>query len=225
MEARLAELASKIQPHFLFNTLNTIQSLIRTDPDKARFVLQKLASILQSLFDSPEPYRTLAAEIEFVKAYLAIQEIRFGPVRLGVAMNIDPAINEVIIPAMIIQPIVENSIKHGLSRQMAPGRIEISGKIEGDFLSLCVKDNGQGMPLEIQRRVKTIGHGLANVAGRLQLIYGERYLFTIESEPKQGTAVTFKLPLICPTGSEVSPEGASDDPPQSRGSRFKRPDR
>ena len=124
MESRLDALASQINPHFLFNTLTSVSSLIRSEPEKARTLIVKLSGLLRRLLRSQEHFVTLREELEAIDEYLDIESIRFGP-QLKIEKHIDPATLDLIVPSMMLQPLVENSIKHGLSDKLGEGRVTI----------------------------------------------------------------------------------------------------
>src|SRR6516164_5787826 len=144
MESRLDALASQINPHFLFNTLASVSSLIRSEPEKARTLIVKLSGLLRRLLRSQEHFVTLREELDAIDEYLDIESIRFGP-QLRVEKDIDPATLNLIVPSMLLQPLVENSIKHGLSQKIAEGRITIRSQRNGAHAIIDVIDNGTGI--------------------------------------------------------------------------------
>src|SRR5215212_1060672 len=144
MAARVEALASQINPHFLFNTLTSISSLIRSKPETARMLIVKLSGLLRRLLRSQEHFVTLREELEAVDEYLDIETIRFGP-RLRVEKNIDPASLDIVVPSMLLQPLVENSIKHGLSPKIGEGRITLKSVREKGHVIIDVIDNGVGV--------------------------------------------------------------------------------
>ena len=147
LTARVEALASQINPHFLFNTLTSIQSLIRTDPETARTVIVKLSGLLRRLLRSRDHFVTLREELESIDEYLDIEVIRYGP-QLKVEKQISPDTLEVIVPSMILQPLVENSIKHGFSRKVGGGRIIIRSVRQNGHAIIEVEDDGLGMTEE-----------------------------------------------------------------------------
>jgi two-component system, LytTR family, sensor kinase len=195
MESRLDALASQINPHFLFNTLTSVSSLIRSEPEKARMLIVKLSGLLRRLLRSQEHFATLREELDAIDEYLDIESIRFGP-RLKVEKHIDPATLDLIVPSMMLQPLVENSIKHGLSDVMGEGRITIRSLREGDHSIIDVIDNGVGIPAADAVRVKGTGIGLRNVNERLRVIYGANYQLQLDSVPGQGTCVRIVIPEL-----------------------------
>src|SRR5688572_13447327 len=198
MESRLDALASQINPHFLFNTLTSVSSLIRSEPEKARTLIVKLSGLLRRLLRSQEHFVTLREELEAIDEYLDIESIRFGP-RLHVEKSIDPASLEIVVPSMLLQPLVENSIKHGLSPKIGEGRITIKSVREKDHVIIDVIDNGVGVGSAHVERVQAGGIGLRNVNERLKVIYGANYQLQLDSVPGQGTCARIVIPeLVVP---------------------------
>src|SRR5688572_11933987 len=198
MAARVEALASQINPHFLFNTLSSISSLIRSQPETARMLIVKLSGLLRRLLRSQEHFVTLREELEAIDEYLDIESIRFGP-RLHVEKSIDPASLEIVVPSMLLQPLVENSIKHGLSPKIGEGRITIKSVREKDHVIIDVIDNGVGVGSAHVERVQAGGIGLRNVNERLKVIYGANYQLQLDSVPGQGTCARIVIPeLVVP---------------------------
>jgi two-component system LytT family sensor kinase len=193
MASRLDALASQINPHFLFNTLASVSSLIRSEPEKARTLIVKLSGLLRRLLRSQEHFATLREELAAIDEYLDIESIRFGP-QLKVEKHIDPATLDLIVPSMMLQPLVENSIKHGLSDKLGEGRITIRSLRDGDHAIIDVIDNGTGIPAGDAGRVKGTGIGLRNVNERLRVIYGANYQLQLDSVPGQGTCARIVIP-------------------------------
>jgi two-component system LytT family sensor kinase len=193
LAAKIEALASQINPHFLFNTLTSISSLIRTQPDTARMLITKLSGLLRRLMRSTDHFVTLREELESIDEYLAIEVVRFGP-QLKVDKQIAPQTLDVIVPSMILQPLVENSIKHGLSRKVGGGRITITTLVRDGHTVIEVHDDGLGMTEE--RLVQALGGGigLSNVDERLRVIYGANYHLKLTSVPGQGTCATLAIP-------------------------------
>src|SRR6185437_4256929 len=132
LEARLDALQRQINPHFLFNTLNSIASLVRVKPELASEMTVKLANILRALLKDHDTYVPLSHELSFTDDYLDIEVVRFGPEKLRVEKQIDPATLEVLVPSILLQPLIENSIKHGLEPRINGGTVTVRSKIEGD---------------------------------------------------------------------------------------------
>src|SRR5687767_2887753 len=198
MAARVEALASQINPHFLFNTLTSISSLIRSQPETARMLIVKLSGLLRRLLRSQEHFVTLREELEAIDEYLDIESIRFGS-RLRIEKSIDPASLDVVVPSMLLQPLVENSIKHGLSPKIGEGRITIRSVREKDHAIIDIIDNGVGVGAAHAQRVKTGGIGLRNVNERLRVIYGANYQLQLDSVPGEGTCARIVIPeLVVP---------------------------
>ena len=202
MVARVEALANQINPHFLFNTLTSISSLIRSQPETARVLIVKLSGLLRRLLRSQEHFVTLREELAAVEEYLDIERVRFGP-SLVVDMDIDDASLDVIVPSMILQPLIENSIKHGLGRKLGEGRITIRSRRERGHALIEVADNGVGIPANRMELTSESGIGLRNVNERLRVIYGANYQLRLQSVPGQGTSAYIEIPEI------IVPERAS----------------
>jgi len=195
LAAKIEALKSQINPHFLFNTLTSISSLIRSQPDTARMLIIKLSALLRRLLRSHQHFVTLREELESIDEYLDIETVRFGP-KLRVIKEIAPDTLGVIVPSMILQPLVENSIKHGLSRKVGPGAITIRSRLEGGRAVIEVEDDGMGFMLERLEQPMSSGIGLANVRERLSVVYGTAYQLTLTSEPGQGTSARIEVPEL-----------------------------
>src|SRR5687768_15756834 len=193
LTARVEALASQINPHFLFHTLSSIQSLIRTKPETARTVIVKLSGLLRRLLRSRDHFVTLREELESIDEYLDIEVIRFGP-QLTVEKQISPDTLDIIVPSMILQPLIENSIKHGFSRKVGGGRIVIRSVRQNGHAIIEVEDDGLGMTDERLNTALTDGIGLSNVNERLSVIYGAAYRVRITSVPNLGTIIRLEIP-------------------------------
>jgi two-component system LytT family sensor kinase len=199
MTARVEALASQINPHFLFNTLTSISSLIRSQPETARTLIVKLSGLLRRLQRSQEHFVTLREELEAIDEYLDIESIRFGP-KLRIEKDIDPDSLDVVVPSMLLQPLVENSIKHGLAPKIGDGRITIRSSRADGHAIIDVIDNGVGVGPAPPERIKAGGIGLRNVNERLRVIYGANYQLQLDSVPGQGTCARIIVPeLVVPT--------------------------
>jgi hypothetical protein len=184
-EARLQALLRQLKPHFLFNTLNGIASLMHSDVDAADRMLVRLSELLRMTMSHPgQPLTRLADEIAFTEKYLEIERIRFRD-RLTVAIDVEPLALDADVPSLILQPLVENAIRHGIEPHARPGRIEITARRTSAGLELAVLDNGGGMPAGGFTRE---GIGIANTRERLRELYGERHTFNMGSRP-EGTLV------------------------------------
>jgi two-component system LytT family sensor kinase len=208
LHARMEALQSQINPHFLFNTLNSISSLVRFDPDTARDMIFKLATILRRLLSSSEAFAPLREEFEFIDNYLDIEVVRFGREKLRVVKELDPASLDVVVPTMLLQPLIENSIKHGLSPKVEGGSIFLRSRVTNSRLIIEVEDDGVGMgsaQLEESSSWTGMGIGMANISERLQVLYGDTARMTIDSHEGKGTLIRIRLPLI--EAASSVPEG------------------
>lgn len=196
MQARVDALISQINPHFLFNTLNTVSSLVRFDPDTARTVVLKLSNILRRRLKTQVHFLPLKAEIEFIDDYLDIEVVRFGRDKLQIRKEIDPDTLEVVVPSMILQPLVENAIRHGIGPKIEGGTITLRSSRKNGRLSVEVIDDGVGIPEDRQHEVYDSGIGISNVRERLKVLYGQESIFEIESKPGKGTSIRFEIPEL-----------------------------
>jgi two-component system LytT family sensor kinase len=198
MAARIQSLTNQINPHFLFNTLASISSLIRSQPETARLLIIRLSMLLRRLLRSQDHFVTLRDELSAVDEYLDIECVRFGS-SLQVDKDIAPDTLDQVVPSMILQPLVENSIKHGLANKIGGGRVLLrSGRYRGQTV-VEVIDNGLGMTREQIDSALTRGGrgiGLQNVNERLQVIYGAHCRLSIHSIPGEGTLVRLEIPEV-----------------------------
>ncbi len=201
LHARMEALQNQINPHFLFNTLNSISSLVRFDPDKARDVISKLATILRRLLSSTDSFVPLRDEVEFIDNYLHIEVVRFGPDKLRVVKDLDPSSLDIMVPSMILQPLVENSIKHGLSSMVEGGSIILRSRLADSALVIEVEDDGVGMEAAQLAQARGSGIGMANISERLEVLYGDAARMTIDSHEGKGTMVRLRLPRLHTTGA------------------------
>jgi two-component system LytT family sensor kinase len=202
MQARLDALSKQINPHFLFNTLNSVSSLIRTDPAQARAVVYRLSNILRRLLRKHDTFSSLGEELDFINDYLAIEMVRFGD-KLRFEKQVDPATLDRLVPSMLLQPLVENSIRHGLSSKVDGGMIRVSSSLKDGRLRLLVEDDGVGIP---EARLATLleeGIGVSNVNERLKVLFGSDYRMWIDSRPGGGTRIEIEIPEL-----QVSPPAA-----------------
>ncbi|MGD8394835.1 MAG: histidine kinase [Candidatus Eiseniibacteriota bacterium] len=193
-QARYDALRRQINPHFLFNTLNTISSSIRTNSTAARQMIVKLAAVLRRVLQPGADFVPLREEIDFIDSYLDIETVRFGADRLLVDKRIDPATLDVPVPFMILQPLVENAILHGLEPSLKPGTIRISAGFDNGDVTVTVEDDGRGMPAERVAAALTGGIGIKNVHERLRMAYGPEYGLELSSRPGDGTRVRVVIP-------------------------------
>ena len=208
LHARMEALQNQINPHFLFNTLNSISSLVRFDPDTARDMIFKLATILRRLLNTSEAFAPLREEFEFIDNYLDIEVVRFGREKLRVVKELDPQSLDVVVPSMLLQPLVENSIKHGLAPKIEGGSIYLRSRVTNSRLIIEVEDDGVGMggaQLEESSSWSGMGIGMANISERLQVLYGDTARMTIDSHEGKGTLIRIRLPLV--EAASSVPEG------------------
>ena len=194
LQARMDALQSQINPHFLFNTLNSVSSLVRFDPDTARVMIVKLSNILRRLLGRSDNFVHLREEFAFIDDYLDIEVVRFGRDKLKVVKEQEPESLEVMVPSMILQPLVENSIKHGLAPKVDGGSIYLRSRIVDSRLVIEVEDDGVGMTTTGGDGTGT-GIGLANVQERLKVLYGDSASMEMESREAMGTTVRMVLPM------------------------------
>ena len=204
LKARMDALTSQINPHFLFNTLNTVSSLIRFDPDMARGVVLKLSNILRRLLRKHETFVPLREELDFIDDYLDIEVIRFGRDKLQIFKEIDPEALDAFVPSMLLQPMIENAIKHGLAPRLEGGEIRIRTQRRGGRLYLEIDDNGIGIPPERLREVYGGGIGISNVFERLRLLYGDQFKMDIRSREGEGTQICIEIPELTGVESAAS---------------------
>jgi two-component system, LytTR family, sensor kinase len=196
LEARLDALQRQINPHFLFNTLNSIASLVRLKPELAREMTVKLANILRALLKDHDTYVPLSNELSFTDDYLDIEVVRFGADKLRVEKEIDPRTLSVMVPSILLQPLIENSIKHGLEPRINGGTVTLRSRLEGDRVLIEVADDGVGMgnrPASALNR-NGAGIGMKNVQERLEVLYGTQSSFKVVSNPGRGTLVLIGIP-------------------------------
>jgi two-component system LytT family sensor kinase len=196
LEARLDALQRQINPHFLFNTLNSVAALARSQPELAREMTVKLANILRALLKDHDTYVPLREELRFTDDYLDIEVVRFGADKLRVEKDIDPRTLDVLVPSILLQPLIENSIKHGLEPRIQGGTVTLRSHLEGDRLLIEVADDGVGMSGGAASVVRSNGAGIGmkNVQERLEVLYGKHASFKVDSKPGRGTSVAIEIP-------------------------------
>jgi hypothetical protein len=189
-EARLALLQRQLQPHFLFNALQAISTLLHRDPATADGLLLRLATLLRAMLDSASGQTlSLRTELELTRRYLEIEQLRFQD-RLRVEWSVADSVLDVEVPSLLLLPLVENAIRHGLSPKMGPGRLKVSAGAEAATLVLTVEDDGLGATLPLQP-----GVGIGNTRERLEAWSGGRARLDIETRPQGGFRATVRLPL------------------------------
>ncbi len=193
--AQISALRMQLNPHFLFNTMNSISSLMRTDIDAADTMLEQLGSLLRITLERGDAQLiSLRNEMEFIEMYLAMQDRRYGS-RVQQSVMVDAELHDAMVPAMILQPIVENAYAHGLSKLDSGGSLAIEARREGNRLRLSVLNSGIGLRSDPGPRPAGHGVGLANIKSRLQLQYGMDYTFLICEAARDRVQVVVTLPL------------------------------
>ena len=189
VEAELRALRAQINPHFLFNSLNTIADLVVRNPQRAETMTLRLAEVFRHVLDhSSRPLTSIRDEIEFLRTYLYIEEVRFGD-RLRVTIDVPPEVEREQIPSLILQPLVENALKHGLGPKPGPGRLTITVRQDGEQLQMTVEDDGMGPGARSSN-----GLGLANIAERLQTLYQDRASVSLRRREAGGSIATVIIP-------------------------------
>jgi two-component system, LytTR family, sensor kinase len=204
LEARLDALQRQINPHFLFNTLNSIGSLVRFHPEMAREMIVRLANILRALLREHDSFVPFRDELAFTDDYLGIEVVRFGADKLRVEREIEPETLEVMVPSMVLQPLIENSIKHGLEPRLEGGTVTLRSRVREGRLVVDVEDDGVGIMPARAAAVGAVtaqsrsgnGIGIKNVRERLDVLYGGEARFEVESRPGRGTRVTLEMPMM-----------------------------
>jgi LytS/YehU family sensor histidine kinase len=192
-DAELRALRDQVSPHFLFNSLNSIAQLIHSDPSKAEACVERLGEIYRYLLHrAHSEFAPLADELRVVEAYLEIERARFGD-NLEVESRIDERARALLLPSLILQPLVENAVKHGISPKLGGGRVTIEARLEETDLQLAVTDTGVGVTGF--GSVFERGVGLRNVRDRLIHLYGASYAPQVRSNPDSGTTVTLRIPV------------------------------
>lgn len=191
-EAELRALRAQMQPHFLFNALTTIGYLIQHAPDRALATLMRLTSVLRAVLrQSTIEFCTLDEETALIRAYLDIEQARFEE-RLGVKIEIPPSARDLMVPTLLLQPLVENAVRHGLVRTRAGGTVTVSAQVEAGELIVVVADTGVGFVPP----AKGPGLGLRSTAERLRVLYGDRAGLDIQSAPAGGTRIAIRIPAV-----------------------------
>jgi len=208
IQAKLDALTRQINPHFLFNTLNSVASLIRSDQEKARLLVFKLSTILRRLLRKHDTFSPLRDELELMEDYLSIEVVRFGD-KLRIVKQIEEPALEALIPSMLLQPILENSIRHGLSGKVEGGTITLRAGCADGLLRLTIEDDGVGIPAERMGDIYERGIGVSNVRERLNVLFGEQYRMSIDSQAGRGTRVEIQIPELRDTLYAASGEAVA----------------
>jgi LytS/YehU family sensor histidine kinase len=201
VEARLEALNAQINPHFFFNTLNTIISFIRTNPERARRLLLRLAGLFRQTLNRRSSFTTLREELAYVRNYLTLEKARFGK-KFRYVQDVPVELLDYHLPVLSLQPLVENAVNHGLMPKEGPGVVRISARLRDGELHIIVSDDGIGIPPEKLPHVlkpgcgSGSGVGLSNVNLRFQSLYGPEYGLKLKSEVNKGTEVHLRVPVI-----------------------------
>jgi two-component system LytT family sensor kinase len=197
--SELRALRAQISPHFIYNTLNTIAAFIRTQPDRARELLLEFADFTRRAFRAPQgEFATLADELIYVRQYLQLEQARLGD-RLRIRLNVEPEVLNATVPTLLVQPLVENAVKHGVETAHDGGVVTIRVEDRDDECLIVVHDDGAGFPEPLAARSATEGHGaLANIDRRLRQVFGPAYGLVIESRAGAGTTVQVRVPKYRP---------------------------
>jgi two-component system, LytTR family, sensor kinase len=191
-EARLHVLSAQLQPHFLFNTLHAISALVWEDQARADRLLARLSDLLRmTLRSGTRIETTLDEEVALLRHYAEIQETRYGA-RLRVCIDVEPAVREALVPRLILQPLVENAIRHGITRRIVPGRVDVRAWKEADTLNLLVRDDGVGLGA---KGAGQDGVGLSITRARLEQLYGDAQRFTLTAAPHGGAICALAIPF------------------------------
>ena len=192
-QAQLEALRGQLNPHFLFNALHSMAELVHSDPKLAEQLLVRLGELLRQVLQSSTRQEvTLAEELEFIRGYVAIEQMRLGE-RLQVNWDVEPAALQARVPSLVLQPLVENAIQHGIAAVTGPGTLSVAARRDGEFLQLEVRDNGPGLARATADRSHGNGIGIANTRARLERLYGARQSFDLRAD--EGLAVRLRIPL------------------------------
>jgi two-component system LytT family sensor kinase len=217
-QAEIKALRAQISPHFIYNALNTISSLIRTDPEEARELLQEFADFTRYSFRTSGMFTSLADELRNIDRYLTIERARFGG-RLEVRLKIAPEVLSVVVPFLIIQPLVENAVQHGLANKPTGGMVTVTAQDYGTEALISVEDDGIGMDparlAELRNSHRTGAHvGLGNINARMRQLFGDEYALMVETAPGAGMKVTLRVPKFAPGVRTELPDYSAAVPPQ-----------
>jgi two-component system, LytTR family, sensor kinase len=217
-QAEIKALRAQISPHFIYNALNTISSLIRTDPEEARELLQEFADFTRYSFRASGMFTSLADELRNIDRYLTIERARFGG-RLEVRLKIAPEVLSVVVPFLIIQPLVENAVQHGLANKPSGGMVTVTAQDYGTEALISVEDDGIGMDparlADLRNSHRTGAHvGLGNINARMRQLFGDEYALMVETAPGAGMKVTLRVPKFAPGVRTDLPDYSAAVPPQ-----------
>ena len=215
-KAEVRMLRAQISPHFLYNALNSISSLIRTDPERARDLLQEFADFTRYSFRTSGQFTTLAEELRNIDRYLTIQAQRYAD-RLNVRIKIAPEVLSVVVPFLVLQPLVENAVQHGLSPKPGGGTVTVVAQDNGNEALISVEDDGVGMDADrlfadLRDAHKTGSHvGIGNINQRMRQVFGDEYALMAETAPGAGMKVILRVPKFFPGVRPDLPQFATDD--------------
>ena len=205
-QAQLQALRMQLHPHFLFNTLHSISALVLDDGPQAKRMISNLGDFLRMTLDSSGAQQVpFSVELEFLRRYLAIEQVRFQD-RLSVQIDVDPETLTASVPNLILQPIVENAIRHGIAPRIAPGHIEIQARKLNGSLNIQIQDDGVGPPEDSDAPPKQ-GVGLSNVRARLEQLYAENYRFDFSGLDTGGVRVTIEIPFTIDASAQITIKG------------------
>jgi two-component system, LytTR family, sensor kinase len=202
MEAELRALRAQISPHFIYNSLTAVASFTRTDPERARELLLEFADFTRYALRRGGEFTTLAEELRNIERYLVLEQARFGD-RLSVSLRVAPEVLPTAVPFLVVQPLVENAVRHGLEGDAGSVTVSITVVDQGNDALITVEDDGAGSDPEVIRAA--LGHdagsasvGLGNVDSRLRQVFGDSYGMVVETAPTAGTKVSFRVPKFAP---------------------------
>jgi two-component system LytT family sensor kinase len=209
-QAEVRALRAQISPHFVYNALNTISSLIRTDPERARELLMEFADFTRYSFRTSGLFTTLAEELRNIDRYLTLESARYGPQRLRVRLKIAPEVLSVTVPFLVLQPLVENAVRHGLARKPGGGTVVVVAQDNGTEALISVEDDGVGMDADrladLRDAHRSGAHvGIGNINQRMRSVYGEEYALMVETAPGAGMKVILRVPKFSPNVRAVMP--------------------
>jgi two-component system LytT family sensor kinase len=203
-EAELRALRAQISPHFIYNSLNAVATFVRTDPERARELLLEFADFTRYAFRRGGDFATLSDELRNTERYLVLEQARFGE-RLRVSLRVAPEVLPISVPYLVVQPLVENAVRHGLDADRETMTVSIVAADEGATALLTVEDDGAGADPEVIRAALVggpaqsgIGLGLSNVDSRLRQVFGDKHGLVVETAPGAGTKVTLRIPKFAP---------------------------
>lgn len=202
--AEVRALRAQISPHFIYNALTTISSMVRTDPDQARELLQEFAEFTRYSFQTASEFTTLADELRNIDRYLTLERARYGPDRLRVRLQIAPEVLSVVVPFLALQPLVENAVRHGLAGKRGGGTVSVIAADNGAEALISVEDDGVGMDPDKLREDLTNSHmtgahvGLGNIDHRIRAAFGNGYSLVVETNVGAGMKVTIRVPKFSP---------------------------